>query len=147
MIEALSITRTVQIHASQQNVWRALTEADLIAQWFGNHATIDLRPGGAIWLRWDEYDAEGRAEVVEVSPISRFSFRWERTPQTGPLREDNLTLVVFELIEKDGGTSLTVTESEWEKLALDEAEIRSAMEDNSGGWVGELNDLIAFLEK
>lgn len=147
MTEALSITRTVQIKASQQNVWRALTEADLIAQWFGNHATVDLRPGGAMWLRWDEYDAEGRAEVVEVSPISRFSFRWERTPQTGPLREDNLTLVVFELTEKDGGTSLTVTESEWEKLALDEAEIRSAMEDNRGGWVGELNDLIAFLEK
>ncbi|AJT40848.1 SRPBCC domain-containing protein [Psychromicrobium lacuslunae] len=147
MTEALSITRTVQIQASQQKVWQALTEADLIAQWFGNHATIDLRPGGAMWLRWDEYDAEGRAEVVEVSPISRFSFRWERTPQTGPLREDNLTLVVFELSEQDGGTSLTVTESEWEKLALSETEIRSAMEDNRGGWVGELNDLIAFLEK
>jgi uncharacterized protein YndB with AHSA1/START domain len=39
------IEREVLIEASRERVWAALTEAPLVAEWFGDSAEIDLRPG------------------------------------------------------------------------------------------------------
>lgn len=41
------IERTVQVAQPPAVVWAALTTADGLSAWFGNTATIDLRPGGA----------------------------------------------------------------------------------------------------
>ena len=41
------IERTVEIAHPPARVWAALTTAEGLGTWFGNAATIDLRPGGA----------------------------------------------------------------------------------------------------
>ena len=41
----LDITRTIDIKAAPEKVWAALTEADLIAQWFGDCLRIRRDPG------------------------------------------------------------------------------------------------------
>ncbi len=33
-------------------VWAALTTAEGLGAWFGNEATIDLRPGGSAQMTW-----------------------------------------------------------------------------------------------
>ena len=43
------IERTVELAAPPDRVWAALTTAEGLSAWFGNEATIDLRPGG--WPR------------------------------------------------------------------------------------------------
>ena len=40
------IERTVEIAHPPARVWAALTTAEGLGAWFGNEATIDLRPGG-----------------------------------------------------------------------------------------------------
>ena len=35
-----------------EKVWAALTTAEGLGAWFGNEATIDLRPGGSARMRW-----------------------------------------------------------------------------------------------
>ena len=41
------IERTVDIAHPPRQVWAALTTAEGLGAWFGNEATIDLRPGGS----------------------------------------------------------------------------------------------------
>ena len=40
------IERTVEIARPPAEVWAALTTAEGLASWFGDEATIELRPGG-----------------------------------------------------------------------------------------------------
>ena len=57
-------------------VWAALTTAEGLAAWFGDEAAIDLRPGGAGWMRWaGGYTVEMRVERVEEPTV--FGFTWQ----------------------------------------------------------------------
>jgi Activator of Hsp90 ATPase homolog 1-like protein len=49
------IKRTVQLAHPSAKVWAALTTAEGLGAWFGDEATIDLRPGGAARLPEDTY--------------------------------------------------------------------------------------------
>src|SRR5437763_339946 len=44
------IERVVEIAHPPAKVWAALTTAEGLGTWFGNQATIDLRPGGSARL-------------------------------------------------------------------------------------------------
>ena len=69
------IERTVEVAHPPAKVWAALTTADGLAAWFGNEATIDLRPGGSASMRWKEgHVAEMRVERVEEPTV--FGFTW-----------------------------------------------------------------------
>ena len=49
--------------APPDRVWAALTTAEGLSAWFGDEATIDLRPGGAATMTWD---AEGFTARMRV---------------------------------------------------------------------------------
>jgi uncharacterized protein YndB with AHSA1/START domain len=138
----LLVTRTVHINAHRSAVWAAITEPELITEWFGNTAELDLRVGAAGRLGWDDY-GEFRIVVEEVDEPTVFAFRWAREKDTDP-RPGNSTLVRFLLADKDGGTELTVRETGWEDF---EGDTEAAMKDNTGGWVSELDELVVFLDK
>jgi uncharacterized protein YndB with AHSA1/START domain len=46
------IERTIEVAHPPARVWAALTTAEGLGTWFGNTATIDLRPGGAAQMTW-----------------------------------------------------------------------------------------------
>jgi uncharacterized protein YndB with AHSA1/START domain len=48
------IERAAEVAHSPEKVWAARTTAEGLSAWFGNEATIDLRRGGAAWMRWNE---------------------------------------------------------------------------------------------
>src|SRR3712207_1495784 len=93
------IERETVIAAPAQRVWELLTKAEHLGRWFGDAgAEIDLRPGGAIVLRWTEHGTSlGR--VVAVEPHARFAFRWApfKDPGGAEPEEGNSTLVEFTL--------------------------------------------------
>jgi uncharacterized protein YndB with AHSA1/START domain len=138
----LVVTRTLHIAAHRSAVWAALTEAELIAEWFGEQATIDLRVGGEGSLTWDTHGTS-RFIVEEINEPNSFAFRWPHGMGLDP-HTDPTTLVRFTLDEVDGGTQLTVVESGWEVFD-DDAEKFS--QENVGGWQQELDELKDFLEK
>ena len=47
-----------QIDAPRDRVWRALTEEEHIAEWWGDYVSLNTRPGGRPTERWT--DANGR---------------------------------------------------------------------------------------
>src|SRR6266542_1637197 len=70
------IERTVELAHPPRKVWAALTTAEGLGAWFGNQATIDLRPGGSARMRWtDGSTVDMRVERVEEPAV--FGFTWQ----------------------------------------------------------------------
>lgn len=138
-----SIEREVVIDAPVDRVWELVTQAEHLGRWFGDAgAEVDLRPGGALELRWAEHGASrGRVEAVE--PPRLFVFRW--APFKDPGGEDatggNSTRVEFTLSQEGDGTRLRVIESGFESLATSEEQRRTNLEGNTEGWRLELGEL------
>lgn len=138
----LDITRTIDIKAPATKVWAALTDPDLIAQWFGDTAEFDATPGGVGMFAWK---AEGhgpfRVLVERADKPKTLIYRWAREADADPV-PGNSTVVRFDLAEVDGGTRLTLLETGFEALA----DPRSASNDNTEGWKSELGKLVEFVE-
>ena len=137
-----SIEREVVIAAPVDRVWQLVTKAEHLGRWFGDAgAEVDLRPGGAIELRWAEHAARGRVETVE--PPRLFAFRWApfENPAGGDPTDDNSTLVEFTLSAEGDGTRLRVVESGFDALATSDEQRRKNHEGNTDGWRQELAEL------
>jgi uncharacterized protein YndB with AHSA1/START domain len=136
------IERTVEVAHPPATVWAALTTAEGLAAWFGNEATIDLRPGGAARMRWTEegFTAEMRVERVEEPTVFGFTWPIFGLPQDDPRR----TYVEFTLEPAGAGTRLTVTETGFAQLPEDV--YRKAYDGNTEGWAKELGELVAYLD-
>jgi uncharacterized protein YndB with AHSA1/START domain len=134
-----SVTLVRRIKAPPAKVWAAITQPELMVQWWGPDAgptlsvTADVRPGGRFSIVFrlvngDEHNPTG--VYLEVAPETKLVFTWEM-----PGAPDSL--VTFRLEPFDGGTELTLTH---ERLPDEEA--RASHEH---GWVGLLDKLPAFL--
>ena len=135
------IERVVEIDHPPAKVWAALTTAEGLASWFGNKATIDLRPGGSAQMTWTEgHIADMRVERVEEPAVFGFTWHIYGLPDDDPRR----TYVEFTLEPTSAGTRLTVVESGFAQLP-DEA-YSKAYGGNTEGWASELGELVAYLD-
>ena len=141
------IERTVELTHPPSAVWAALTTAEGLGSWFGNEATIDLRPGGTARMSWtDGPTADMRIERVEepgdLTGVGVFGFTWHiyGLPDDDPRR----TYVEFTLEPDGAGTRLTVVESGFAQLPDDAHD--KAFHGNTEGWASELGDLVAYLD-
>jgi len=134
------IERTVEISQPPARVWAALTTAEGLSAWFGNQATIDLRPGGAAQMTWSSGDrADMRIERIEEPTVFGFTWHIYGLPEQDPRR----TYVEFTLEPLDAGTRLTVVESGFAQLPDDAHE--KAFGGNVDGWAKELGELVEYL--
>ncbi|ALG07464.1 SRPBCC domain-containing protein [Kibdelosporangium phytohabitans] len=134
------IERTVEIAHAPDKVWAALTTAEGLGTWFGNTATIDLRPGGAGQLKWDDGSTQDlRIERVEEPAVFGFTWRIYGLPDDDPRR----TYVEFTLEPAGTGTRLTVVEAGFAQLPDSTYDV--AYDGNTRGWASELGELIDYL--
>jgi uncharacterized protein YndB with AHSA1/START domain len=143
------IERETVIDAPVERVWELITEAEHLGRWFGDAgAEIDLRPGGAMVLRWGEHGTS-RGRVVAVEPHTRFSYRW--APFKAPGGEEpvdgNSTLVEFTLAPEGDVTRLRVVESGFASLSTSEEQRATNHAGNTEGWRRELDELREYAEK
>ena len=129
------IEREVMIDAPVSRVWRLLTEAEHLGAWFGDAgADIDLRPGGAVELRWEEHGT-AKAVIERIEPETLFSMRWALGDQRGAEpTESNSTLIEFTLAPDGEATKLRVVESGFESLDLPFEQRVREFERNEEGW-------------
>ncbi len=134
-----SVTIVRRIKAPPAKVWAAITQPDLMMQWWGPDAgptldvVADVRPGGRFsvvfrLMNGDEHNPTGL--YVEVVPEKKLVFTWD-LPGAAP------SLVTFRLEAMDGGAELTLTH---ERLP-DEV----ARASHEQGWNGLLDKLPVFL--
>ena len=135
------IERTVEIAHPPAKVWAALTTAEGLAGWFGNTATVDLRPGGMAEMSWTSGEkASMRIERIEEPIVFGFTWGINGLPDDDPRR----TYVEFTLTPSSAGTRLTVVESGFAQLP--EEAHRKAFEGNTEGWASELGELVEYLD-
>ena len=135
MIDA--IERRLELSASPERVWKAITDPEELAAWFPDHVDVfDLRAGGGGWWRWEKHGRFAvRVEVVE--PPKRLVWSWCREPDT-PVGEGTTTKVEWTLAPRaGGGTTLTVRESGFQT--------EEHRQGNAEGWAHELGELRAHL--
>jgi uncharacterized protein YndB with AHSA1/START domain len=122
-------------------VWAALTTAEGLGAWFGNEATIDLRPGGSARMSWsDGHTVDMRVERVEKPAVFGFTWQLEGLPEDDPRR----TYVEFTLTPVDSGTRLTVVETGFAQLPDDSH--GKVYESHTQGWASELGELVGYLD-
>jgi uncharacterized protein YndB with AHSA1/START domain len=99
------ITRTVELDAPAEDVWRALTEPALLGDWLDSVVDLDVRPGGG-GLIVEADGAVRRARVDEVDPARRLALRWWPEDGSGPESK-----VELDLEATPEGTRVVVTET------------------------------------
>jgi uncharacterized protein YndB with AHSA1/START domain len=135
------IERVVEIAHPPSTVWTALTTAEGLGSWFGEEATIDLRPGGTARMSWsDGATAEMRIERVEEPRVFGYTWHVYGLPDDDPRR----TYVEFTLEPDGAGTRLTVVESGFAQLPDDAHD--KAFGGNVNGWAKELGELVTYLD-
>jgi uncharacterized protein YndB with AHSA1/START domain len=134
------IERTVEIAHPPATVWAALTTAEGLSAWFGNNATIDLRPGGLARMGGGSHTANMRVERVEEPTVFGFTWNMAWLPDDDPRR----TYVEFTLEPVGAGTRLTVVEAGFAQLP-DEI-YRKEYDAHTEGWASELGELVDYLD-
>lgn len=104
---------TINIDASREKVWEALTKPELIKQYlFGTEVITDWQVGSPITYKgvWEGKAYEDKGVVLENEPgkllVSTF---WSSLSGVPDLPE-NYQTVRYELSSENGGTRLTLTQ-------------------------------------
>lgn len=136
-----SVTLVRRIKAPPAKVWAAITQPDLMMQWWSPDAgptlsvVADVRPGGrfsVVFRLLDGSEHNPTGIYQEVVPEKKLVFTWEFAGRPEPD-----SLVTFRLEPIDAGVELTLTH---EQLP-DEA----ARQSHEAGWAGLLDKLPVFL--
>jgi uncharacterized protein YndB with AHSA1/START domain len=138
----MSLTVVRRIKARPSIVFRALTTAEGMAQWWGPDggpvliAEADPRRGGCFRVRFrrleDATEYETNGEFLEVVPPERIVMSWRWKDGLVDPSESRVEIVLRRVPE---GTEITVTHS----LLHDEESRRS----HEAGWMGALDKLAA----
>ena len=130
------IERTVTLTRAPREVWQALTTADGLSAWFGERASIDLRPGGAATMTFaGGMTVDMLVERVEEPTVFAYTWRLPDLPEDDP----RLRYVEFTLEPNGEGTLLRVVETGFAQLPMDTR--RKTYDSHSEGWSRELAEL------
>ena len=141
--DTFSVSRTINIQAPREKVWRTVTEPELISQWFGQITLSGSGAGAAGTIGWPG-ERQVPIRVDTFDPPAEVSYRWcnEEDPLPETVDQQHSTVFTFTLDETPDGTQLTVVETGFEHTS----DPTAMMADHRGGWDGELDKLVALLE-
>ena len=125
------------IQASAEQVWQALTDADLTAQYWGHRNTSDWQVGS----EWEHQRLDGSGNdvvgtVLEAERPSRLVVTFEDSPHEA--RPNGPSRVVFEIDQDQDIVRLTVTHENLPNTAM--------LNGISSGWPAVLANLKSLLE-
>jgi uncharacterized protein YndB with AHSA1/START domain len=155
------VTRTFD--APRDLVWKAFTEPERMAKWWGppgssvGRYTMDFQPGGRYHFSMIFPQGEemwGLFVYQEISPIDRLVYHHSfsdaegkiaASPFGGPWPARLHTTMTF--VDKDGGTEFTLRQFPLDAMADEEEAFLALFEGMSHGWGGTLDRLEAFLKE
>jgi uncharacterized protein YndB with AHSA1/START domain len=145
-----SIEKQIEIAAPVTRVWKALTDYRQFGEWFQvslDGPFVHGKPvGGQLTFPGYEH-VRMDLEVKTVQPENYFSYTWHPysvDPKVDYTKETP-TLVEFRLAPAKSGTSLTVTESGFDKIPADRRV--QAFRMNTNGWTSQLKALETYVNK
>ena len=153
------IEKQVLLHATQERVWRAVSDSAEFGQWFGVRFDGPFRAGerlvgrivpttvdATVAAQQQPYEGTRFEITVErIDPMRCLSFRWHPYAVEAGVDYSNepATLVTFELAEMPAGILLTITESGFDRIPL--ARRAQAFSANEGGWAIQVTLIERYL--
>lgn len=141
---------SVDIQATREEVWRALTDAEELIRWFPTKARVTPGHGGTMFWSWEDgWDWESRIEDWQPGRLLRLVQENARPYDAqgralAPGEVESARLVVeFTLETHAGRTRLRVVHSGFGTGAAWDNELDGATE----GWQSELRSLRHYLER
>lgn len=134
-------TAEVTINAPAAEVWRALTDPELVKQYFfGTNVVSDWKQGSPIFYRgeWEGQAYEDKGTILEIVPNKLLKTNYF-SPLSGEKDiPDNYQVISYELAEDGGKTTLTVTQ--------DNLKDQSAADRSAKNWNMVLGGMKTLLE-
>lgn len=106
------------VKAPLKKVWEALTDADIVKQYFfGSNQETNWKVGSPIRF-WGEYEGqkyEDKGEVLEYEQNKKLAFSYLSSWSGLPDEPDNYLYVSYEVKEVPEGTQLSITQSNYDE--------------------------------
>ncbi len=139
-----AIKREITIRASQERIYAAIANPELVTQWFPETLEGEYSVGSRPVFGFGEH-GKNQIYVEAARPHEYFAYRW--VPGSSHYLGDVLavpnTLVEFHITEQiDGVCTVTLTESGFASLPTEL--MQAAYAQNSGGWDFMLGRLEQF---
>lgn len=137
------IHKQITLRAAPARVWRALSDAQEFASWFGckmhEAFAVGKTVSGSVSFKGNEFTLS--MQIEQMIPEKLFAFRWHpyAIDPAVDYAKEAMTLVEISLAPAAEGTLVTVTESGFDKLPLERR--AKAFETNSGGWAAQLDNI------
>jgi uncharacterized protein YndB with AHSA1/START domain len=144
-----SIEKQIILRAPRARVWRALTDAAEFGTWFGVNLEGSFEVGKPVRGRitYPGYEHIVFEMIIErMDPQVLFAYRWHPyaiEPEVDYSKEPT-TLVEFELEDAEGGTKLTLVESDFDRIPLHRR--AEAFRMNDQGWTEQMQNIRRHVE-
>lgn len=158
-METNQIEKKIVLKATQDRVWRAISDSSRFGQWFGVEMEGPFVAGEEVIGRIapTKVDPEvarlqepyigktWRMKVERIEPMRLFSFRWHPYAMDPDYdySTEPMTLVTFELAVVEGGVLLTIKETGFDQIPI--ARRAQAIESNDGGWTHQAKLIEKYL--
>jgi uncharacterized protein YndB with AHSA1/START domain len=130
---------TIYIAATPEQVWQALTTAEFSRKYFvGLAVEVDLKVGGAFFLRKPDGTVHVDGEVVVCDPPRKLAVTWN--VNWPGMEKLGRTLVTYEIGQAGEAVKLTMTESHDRPISDD------ILAGGRQGWPAILSSLKSVLE-
>lgn len=139
--ETRSFEMQMEINAPVEAVWKALTDAHELTQWFPLNAKVKPGVGGNIWSSWGP-PFEGESPIQIWEPNRHLRTGWPTWGDAKPDPEHQRIAVDYHLEGRGGQTILRLVHSGFGKDAKWDKEYDGI----SRGWAFELRGLRHYLE-
>lgn len=142
------IEKRILLRAPRSRVWRALTDTQEFAKWFGAELSGTFAPGARLRgpVTHEGYEHLTQDLTVDrMEPERMVSWRWHPNAiePDKDYSAEATTLVTFELEEVEGGTLLTVVESGFDQIPL--ARRKDAYRGNDEGWTHQMESIQRYV--
>ena len=127
------VTTKLKINKPANEVFDAFVAPSKIGNFWFSSSSEKWEQGKTITLRYDEYDAQGDIEVLEVEINKKIVFQWG---------DGHIVTIILEELD----TSSTIIEIAEEGFKENDNDFINQLIDNKEGWVYMLTCLKGYLE-
>jgi uncharacterized protein YndB with AHSA1/START domain len=112
-MEKLSLSTKIDINAPVAEVWRGLTDPEIVKQYFfGTNVKSDWKAGSPITFsgEWEGKSYSDKGNIQEITPGKYVKYSYWSSMGGTEDKPENYANVSYTLDENDGFTTLTVTQ-------------------------------------
>jgi uncharacterized protein YndB with AHSA1/START domain len=108
-----TLITTIDINTPAAKVWKGLTDPELVKQYFfGTNLKSDWKEGSPITFsgEWDGKTYEDKGSILEITPGEYVKYSYWSSMSGTEDKPENYANVSYRVTEKDGVTTLEITQ-------------------------------------